>query len=166
MEYINNPQALTPFLIATLIKLVIMVLFCRTQVRTLELIEPENRTVQPWLVWSLIILESILSFFVVIGMSRSIANELKSRNFEEEANPALTPGLLYAALGLISFIILGLEINGMKVPSSYAPVVAVIGFSQIFFMVQYWSKVTWYKKILENDDQENYGVEDKNRDEE
>ncbi|WP_207421695.1 hypothetical protein [Desertivirga brevis] len=166
MEYINNPQALTPFLIATLIKLIIMVLFCRTQVKTLELIEPENRAVQPWLIWLLIIFESILSFFVVIGMSRSIANELKSRNFEEENSPALIPGIVYAILGLISFIILGLEMNGIKIPATFAPLVAVIGFSQIFFMVQYWSKVTWYKKILQSDDEGDYSVIDKNREEE
>ena len=165
MEYLNNPQALLPFGIAALIKLTILILFCRTQVKTLSLIEPENKTIQPWLIWLLVIFENILSFFVVIGMSKSISNELRSRNFEEEKNSALTPGLLYAVLGLVSFLILALEFNGVTIPSSLTALIAVIGFSQIFFMVQYWTKIAWYKKILENDDFENSGNQDQEQEE-
>ncbi|WP_256010895.1 hypothetical protein [Desertivirga xinjiangensis] len=81
-------------------------------------------------------------------MSRSIANELRSRDFEEEERPAFASGITFAILSLVALVSML-----VPVPSSFAAVVGVIGFSQIFFFVQYWMKINWYKRVLQNDEE-------------
>ena len=144
-----NPQDLLPLGIAAIVNIVITILFCRSLIKTLSFIRSENKTIQPAIIWLLIVpvINYIVNFIVVFGMSKSIAEELKSRDFEEEERPAFSSGLAFAILSLAS-----LAVVLFPIPSSLTVLVAVVGFSQIFFFVQYWMKIIWYKNILEKDE--------------
>src|SRR5690606_827670 len=103
---------------------------------------------KPLTLWLLLIpgLIYIINFIVVDGMSKSIANELSSRNFEEDERPTYVAGLTFAILSLASLA------GCLPIPSSFLALVSVIGFSQIFFFVRYWMKINWYRNVLQSDE--------------
>lgn len=150
MLHFDNTQDLIKIIFSFLVHFGVPVLISYTLVKTLSLVNSKNREISNWLIWLNIILEPVVSFFVVRGVSKSIAKELLDRHFEDEKNPALIPGLAYAALALSSYVGFFLVFNDM-VPSYAGQIVALIYFSKIFFMVQFWSKITWYKRVLEED---------------
>lgn len=148
MQPVINPQDLSVLGLAIIINFLIIFFFCKSLIKALSFVNPENRTLSNNTIWLLLIpgVHFIANFFVIIGMSKSIEKELNSRNFEEVKKPVYTLGMTYAILSLIPITTL------LPIPSSLAPVIGVAGFSQIFFFVQYWMKINWYKTVFENDE--------------
>lgn len=145
-----NPQDLSALGLAALINILILVFFCKSLIKALSYISPENKKVVSSTVWLLLVpgLNLIINFIVVFGMSKSIANELERRDFEvTRRRPTFDYGIIYAILSLGPLIAL------FPIPEKYAVAVTVISFSQIFFFVQYWMKINWYKSVLQNDDE-------------
>jgi hypothetical protein len=150
MLHLDNPQDLIKIVFSSLVHFGVPVLISNTLVKTLALVNPKNRSVSNWIIWLNVLLEPIVSFFIVRGASTSISKELKDRHFEDEKNPAFFPGITYAILALSVYIGFFLVFNNL-VPVYAGQIVALLYFSKVFFMVKFWSKITWYKRILEED---------------
>ena len=150
MQMAISPQDILTLGIAALINILITIMFCKSLTKTLSYVDPENKAIQPVMIWMLLIpgLNYLLNFFVVFGMTKSIYNELESRNFEEVNRPAFTSGIIFATLSLLAAITLFVPI-----PKSLAVAAGVVGFAQIFFFIQYWMKINWYKAILKQDEE-------------
>lgn len=134
------------FLLLVLLILLIFVFFYLSLYRTLSLVRPESRKIQPFTVWLLLIpgFKMIWSFIVVTGISNSIREELLSRDYEVTDRPTFFSGLLYAVslwFDLLVFII----------PQSQYWILGVAGLLQIIFFIQYWNKVNWYKNLLKSE---------------
>jgi len=144
-----NPQDLSALGFAALINILILVFFCKSLIKTLSYIQPGNKALSASTIWFILVpgINLIVNFIVVFGMSKSIAKELESRDFEAIKRPTFDYGILYAILSLGPLVAL------FPIPEEYTVAVAVISFSQIFFFVQYWMKVNWYKAVLQNDDE-------------
>jgi len=156
MEPTIDPNQIQHLGIAVLITYTIIFLFCRSLVKALSYVDEENRAISPFVIWLLLvpILNYLVNFLVVFGLSKSISNELASRDFEEERRPTFLPGILFATASLVIVLVVLLEYFGVHLPATLLPVFGVIAFSQIFFFVQYWMKVIWYKNILKNDEED------------
>lgn len=137
---------------SALIFIMIMVLFCRSLSKTLGYVSPENRAIHSGTIWLLLIpiLYYVINFVVVFGMSKSIANELKSREFEEVKRPAFASGLTAATLACVLAV---LQIGFLFVPvlKNYINLIGILALVQLVFFVQYWTKVNWYRRILKKD---------------
>ena len=139
--------------------------FCYSITKLLDHIAEENRSIQPKLVWLLLIpgLNLIWNFVVVTRLSTSIKNEMVARDFDITGKPTFVQGLLYAIISLIGVIpalVIGLSaktpeemIQATKViPENIILAIEIIGIIQIILFITYWSKISWYKNILENDE--------------
>ena len=131
-----------------LIGLVITILFCLTLYNTLKLVKPENRKIKPLSVWLLFLpgFNLVWNFFVVVGMSLSIKNELLSRDYEVTENPGFLSGLGYSivsCLAVIPYLV--------QVPKDWFWALGIVGILQLIFFVQFWMKVNWHKNILKDD---------------
>jgi hypothetical protein len=156
MEPTINPSQIQHLGIAVLITYTIIFLFCRSLVKTLSYVDEENRAISPFIIWLLLVpvLNYLVNFLVVFGLSKSISRELESRDFEEERRPTFLPGILFASLSFVIAVVVLLSSYGINLPTAVFPAFAIVAFSQIFFFVQYWMKVIWYKNILKNDEEE------------
>ena len=86
-----------------------------------------------------------------------------ARDFDITGKPTFVQGLLYAIISLIGVIpalVIGLSaktpeemIQATKViPENIILAIEIIGIIQIILFITYWSKISWYKNILENDE--------------
>jgi len=130
--------------------LAIALFFLLTQVRTLNLIRPENRRMSPGQVWlQLIPLFGLFyQFSVIVRISDSIRNELNSPTgdsiFAEETipskhRPTYSVGISYSILFCISIIPIPL----LKGPVSLAGLI---------LWVVYWLQLAGYKKKIQKRD--------------
>lgn len=160
---------MAPIFIAAFISLLMTGFFCYTITRTLAHVSPENQDIKPKFIWLLLIpgFNWIWNFFVASKLSSSLKKELVARDFEVTQRPTLTQGMLYAAISLISVVpsmmirmsattaeeILSATKN---IPENVAMAIEIIGILQIILFLTYWSKISWYKNVLEKDEQTNY----------
>ncbi len=150
-------QSLSNLGLVALILLVILFFFYRVLYRTFLLIKPENRKLPAYTVWLLFLPGfNIVWLFVVVGaLTDSLAKELESRNYEVPRQPAFRPGMGYAV-----FTVLGLLPYLTTIKEERMWVIGLIGVVQLIFMVQYWMKISWYKRVLENTFEEETGGDD------
>lgn len=148
MQTAIDPQNLSVLGVAAIINLLIIFFFCKSLIKTLSYVAAENRALNPTIIWLLLIpgVNFIVNFIVVTGMSKSIERELVSRDFEEVKQPTYVLGMVFAVLSVVPVLTL------FPIPASLTPVVGVAGFSQIFFFVQYWMKINWYKTVFQGDE--------------
>jgi hypothetical protein len=134
----------------------ITVLFCRSLVKALEYVSPENRAIQPTVIWLLLIpvVTYVVNFIVVFGMSKSIANELESREFEDVKKPAFTLGIASASLALI-LVVLQMGLFFVPAVKKYIDFIGILSLIQMIVFIQYWMKINWYKQILQRDSEGN-----------
>lgn len=152
-----------------ILELIITSLFCMSLYNTLLQVRPENRKIQPWLIFGLFFpyISIILNFFVVWGMSASIKKELEERDYEVDARPTFLPGIIYAVITLamsimvltLPFMDMAKEIMENRTKHPEAPLTAheqtflilgAIALVRIIFFIQYWIKTNWYRKVLIN----------------
>jgi len=162
----TDPQSLLTLGITSVLNIIVVIFFCRTLSSTLSLVKPENRVLSITVIWLLLIpvLKVIINFFVVSGMSKSLNNELESRDFEIDEKPALISGIVFAITSLVeicvSMVLAVLTLRGYKIPEHFLLPISFLGVVQFFFFVQYWMKINWFKNILEKDEDDE--VEDGN----
>jgi hypothetical protein len=134
----------------------ITVLFCRSLIKALEYVNPENRAIQPTVIWLLLIpvVTYVVNFIVVFGMSKSIANELESREFEDVKKPAFTLGIASASLALI-LVVLQMGLFFVPAVKKYIDFIGILSLIQMIVFIQYWMKINWYKQILQRDSEGN-----------
>lgn len=134
--------------------LVITILFYLTLYTTLNIIKTENRKLHPLTVWLLFIpgFNLVWNFVVVSSVTVSIKNELQSRNYDVIKRPAFVSGIVYASLTVLGIIPLLLKIPfNMQIPERWMMFFGLLGLLQIFSLIDYWRKVSWYMKIIRNE---------------
>lgn len=152
-------------IIAALISLLITGFFCYSITKILDHISYENRSIQPKMIWLLLIpgFNWIWNFVVATKLSLSIKKEMEARDFDISGKPTFMQGILYAIISVISVIpsiVIRLSaktpeemINATKaIPENLSIVIEVIGIIQIILFITYWSRISWYRNILENDE--------------
>lgn len=127
--------------LAIIIGLIINSFFCITLTKTLNQVKPENRELPSWVIWLLLIpfLSLGVMFYVVYRLSASVENELHDRNFEVTERPGYAQGMGFACIGII--------VN-LPMPTIVIGILAIIG---LVLFIQYWSKMNWYKNVLQED---------------
>ena len=136
-----------PNLLILLGTAIVSVLFCIALRNALLQVKEENRTINASLIWLLLIpgVSLIMNFIVFFQLSRSIRNELEDRNYETDENPGLYLGLGYACSACLVYLI--------YVPISFT-IIGFIALAGLVCFVQYWMKINWYRKVLEEDKSE------------
>lgn len=160
---------MAPLFIAAFISLLMTGFFCFSITKTLSHVSPENQDIKPKFVWLLLIpgFNWIWNFFVATKLSSSLKKELLARDFDVTQRPAFMQGMLYAVISLISVIpslMIRMSaktpeelINATKgIPDNVAMAIEIIGILQIILFLTYWSKISWYKNVLEKDEQKEY----------
>lgn len=137
---------------SVLIEILINAFFCLTLTKTLSQIKPLNRTIQPPSIWLYIIpVFNLYWFFIIIfRMASSIKNELSARNYEVDENPGYRVGLTAAVLPFLMYLLYIVEFYVVSIPY-LSFTVGFLGIMRIIFFVQYWMKMSWYRKVLEED---------------
>lgn len=131
------PHIIAPFLfVFCLLFLLPGILYILTLQRALERCGPVSRTMQPGMVWLLLIplFNLIWNFFVVLGLARSLANEFARRGIPvPEPEPGQSIGMamsICACCGLI-------------------PVLGVLAsFASLVLWIMYWVKIAGYSQAL------------------
>lgn len=157
--------------IAALVQLIITGFFCYTITKVFSHVSPHNWTIQPRYIWLLMIpgLNWIWNFVVAFKLSSTLKNELEERDFDLNNRPTFVQGMFYAVISLLSvipsiwiFMSATTTEEILKVastmPEGFALAIQIVGIVQVIAFITYWSKISWYKKVLEND--EGQGNED------
>jgi hypothetical protein len=119
-------------LIALVILLIPAIFYLLTLQKALNKCAPENRAMQPGMVWLLLVplVNLVWGFFVVLNMSKSLGAEFQKRGIAEEAEPGKKLGLIMCVLlccgiipllgtlcslgGLVCWILYWLKIAGFS----------------------------------------------------
>ena len=117
--------------------------------RTIRLCAPHNRTIEPGLVWLVLIpLFGTIWYFIVVGrVADTIAAECRQRNIPlDEQRPAYNVGLAFCILACCTWIPL---IGGL------------CSIAGLICWIVYWVRIVRYKNILEQA-QNYFGVQNVN----
>ena len=148
-------------IILLLVFVVIAVLFLLTQQNTLKAVKPENRLMQPGLVWLQLIplLGQIWQFFVVIRIAGSIRKEIEFQEGDSilgssdlrvvERLRKLPTAAIGIAYGILTFT--GTFVNLFSTMGSNSPLIPVTGLIILAGMVCwiiYWVRLAQSRKIL------------------
>jgi hypothetical protein len=122
-------------LIVFAVLLIPLIFYLLTLQKALNKCAPENRAMQPAMVWLMLIpcFSLIWHFFVVINMSKSLAAEFRARGIIEEPEPGKVIGLVMCGLacgGVIPFI------GGL------------FGLGYLVCWIIYWVKIAGFSKKL------------------
>jgi hypothetical protein len=118
------------------IAVVVCVFFLLTLQKALTRCAPENRKMEPGMVWLMLIplFNLVWVFFVVTNISASIEAELKKRGIADKPEPTKKIGLAYAILSVCSII----------------PLVNFLAFIPLLICwIIYWSDVSNYSNKLQ-----------------
>jgi hypothetical protein len=118
------------------ISLAVMIFFILTLQKALNRCSPENRAMQPGMVWLMLIplFNIVWIFFVVINMAKSLGAEFTKRGIAADPEPGKTLGLAYAILAICGVI----------------PFVGFLaGIGALVCFIMYWVKIAGYSKQLE-----------------
>lgn len=121
--------------IMIVISLVITIFFILTLQKALNRCSPENRAMQPGMVWLLLVplLNIVWIFIVVINIAKSLGAEFQKRGIPSEPEPGKTLGLAYAILAICSAI----------------PFVGIgAGIGALVCFIMYWVKINNYSNQL------------------
>jgi predicted membrane channel-forming protein YqfA (hemolysin III family) len=145
MEQLNNsPFAhggmAAAFIIGALIVFAIMLIplifYILTLQKALNRCAPENRAMEPGLVWLMVIpcVNIVWHFFVVINMAKSLGAEFQKRGIAEEPEPGKMLGLVMCILACCGVI----------------PIIGgLFGLGYLVCWILYWVKIAGYSKKLE-----------------
>lgn len=126
---------LIALVIAFLIGLTINILYCLTIYNTLKEISPNNRTLETWYPWLMLIpLFSIIWAFIMYPkIAESLKAEFESRDAVQNGDYLKTLGIMMPILSLVGFIpILG----------------GLAGLANLVIWIIYWVKINEFKNLL------------------
>jgi hypothetical protein len=117
--------------------IVIAIFYILTLSRALEKCSPQSRTMQPGMLWLLLIpfVNLVWQFFVVMALSNSLGNEFRARGM---ANAPQEPGKQ-----------LGLAMCVCGVCAIIPFVGALAGLANIVLWIMYWVKMTEFSRMLD-----------------
>ena len=126
----------TVFLCVAVVGIIVMVLYILSLSKALQKCSPTSRTMQPGLVWLLIIpfFGLIWNFFVVLALAKSLGAEFHMRNIQgQEIEPGKTIGMAMAICQVCSMIpLLGV----------FAAIAGIV------LWIMYWIKIVNYSNLL------------------
>jgi hypothetical protein len=128
-------------LVVLIVSLVVTIFFILTLQKALNRCSPENRAMQPGMIWLLLIplFNIVWIFFVVLNMAKSLGAEFLKRGIAAEPEPGKTLGLAYAIVAASSIVI------------SWIPCVgSLAGIAIVVLWIMYWVKIAGYSKQLES----------------
>jgi hypothetical protein len=133
-----------------LIETLIYVFFCLSLAQALKQVRPENRTIQTSSIWLFLIpVFNLFWLFVIVSkMASSIKNELIERDYEVEENPGFNIGIATAGSSILISILYIIESTGVK-SSTITFTLGALAIMRLIFFIQYWMKISWYRKVLE-----------------
>jgi hypothetical protein len=102
---------LTGMLIVIAIMLVPLIFYCLTLQKALNRCSPENRAMNPGMVWLMFIplFNIVWHFFIVVNMAKSLGAEFQKRGMAEEPNPGQKLGMILCILACCGVVpILGI----------------------------------------------------------
>lgn len=123
-------------LVGLAIFLIPMVFYILTLQKTLNKCAPENRAMQPGMVWLMLVplVNLVWGFFVVINMAKSLGAEFQKRGITEEPEPGKKLGLIMCVLLCCGIIpLLG----------------ALCSLGGIVCWIMYWLKIVGFSKKLD-----------------
>ena len=123
-------------LIALAIALIPMIFYILTLQKALNKCAPENRAMQPGMIWLLLVplVNLVWSFFVVLNMAKSLGAEFQKRSIAEEPEPGKKLGLIMCVLlccGIIPFLGVLCSLGGLVC------------------WIMYWLKIAGFSKKLD-----------------
>ena len=123
-------------LIVLVIALIPMIFYILTLQKALNKCAPENRAMQPGMIWLLLIplVNLVWSFFVVINMAKSLGAEFQKRGIAEEPEPGKKLGMIMCILfccGIIPLLGVFCSLGGLVC------------------WIMYWLKISGYSKKLD-----------------
>ncbi|MBS1804953.1 MAG: hypothetical protein JST28_16465 [Acidobacteria bacterium] len=125
------------FLSFLAIGIAVAIFYILTLSRALKKCHPSSRTMEPGMVWLLLIplFNLVWNFLVVNAMAKSLGNEFRLRNIPStEAEPGKTIGLAMAICGACSII----------------PLVNMItGLVYLVLWIIYWVKIAGFSQVLD-----------------
>jgi hypothetical protein len=122
-------------LIVFAIFLIPFIFYLLTLQKALNNCAPENRAMQPVMIWLLLIpcFSLIWHFFVVINLSKSLAAEFRARGIAEEPEPGKVIGLVMCGLACAGLI----------------PIIGgLFGLGALVCWIIYWVKIVGFSKKL------------------
>lgn len=121
------------------VALLVAIFYLLTLQNTLKAISPQNRKMEPGMVWLLLIplFNMVWQFIVVNRLSASIESEYTSRGLPCKSRPTYNIGLAFAVLNCVNVV-------------SYwsTPLRNLVGLAIICWII-YWVQVNDYKKELQ-----------------
>jgi hypothetical protein len=142
-----GPEFLAAFLliffVVLAIFLVIWIFFLLTLYRCSSRIAPENRQMEPGLVWLNLIpcFQLIWIFFTVIRPADSLRAEFYSRQLRGGGDFGRGVGMAFAVLAVVG------------IPTGFIPFVGfAVGIAQLVCFIMYWVKIAGYSRQLLEDD--------------
>jgi hypothetical protein len=145
MDNLNNSAlfhgiGLASIMIACLIFFAILLIpkifYILTLQKALNRCAPENRAMEPGLVWLLLIpcVSIVWHFFVVLNMAKSLGAEFQKRGITEEPEPGKVIGLIMCILPCFSII----------------PIIGgLFGLGYLVLWIIYWVKIAGFSSKLE-----------------
>lgn len=125
------------FALIFLTMLIIYIFYLLSLSKCLKKVQPENRAMEPGLVWlSLIPVFSLVwNFFIVIQLKESLSNEFNSRRLPNDGDFGFGMGLTFAILTCVNNI-------------PYLNLLTII--PTLIFWIIYWIKIVGYSKQLDD----------------
>lgn len=145
MENVNHPALAHGIGVASIgivalivfaILLIPLICYVLTLQKALNRCSPENRAMEPGLIWLLLIpcVNLIWHFFVVLNMAKSLGAEFQKRGIAEEPEPGKMLGLVMCILACCGVI----------------PIIGgLFGLAYLICWIIYWVKIAGYSKKLE-----------------
>jgi hypothetical protein len=136
--------------VSFLMETLIYVFFCISLVRAIHQVKPQNRTIEPSSIWLFLIpVFNLFWIFVIISkMASSIKNELEDRDYEVEENPGYNIGLLVAVIPFLTYVFYLIDLFLIK-NQVITIIIGTLGIMRLIFFIQYWMKISWYRRVLE-----------------
>lgn len=122
-----------------IIALVVYILYLLSLQNALKKVSSQNRTVEPGLVWLMLIpiVGFIYCFILYPKISESLKNEFEARNMPQSGDYGKMLGLILAISGPVQFI------------GSFLPFLnIIIGLAAFVIWIMYWAKISGLKNRL------------------
>ncbi|MFA6058813.1 MAG: hypothetical protein WC756_11490 [Taibaiella sp.] len=137
--YRGVPPTLMPVmvLIALVVFLIPVIFYLITLQNTLKAISPENRKMEPGMVWLLLIpiFNIVWNFIVVNRMADSIQAELQKKGVSLTERPAYNVGIAMCIIGCVTWI---------------PQLGSVLSIAGLICWIIYWVKISEFKKKIES----------------
>jgi hypothetical protein len=132
-----------------LIGLVITVCFLMTLNNALLRVSPQNRLMEPGMVWLLLIpcFNLIWNFFVFTRVPDSLRNEFRERHADDGSNYAKSAGVTLAVLDIVLPLINGGQV-AMGAARIATCVSGILGIVSLFVFIVFWIRIGSYSSRL------------------